>query len=295
MFTLENESLKITMAARGAELQSIYCKTNGMEYMWNGDPAFWGKHSPVLFPIVGTLKEDTYHYEGRAYHMTRHGFAREMDFEVTTQTPTSIHFTLNRNDATPINFPFRFHFNIIYHLEGTRLSVTYQVINTGDTTMYFSVGGHPAFKVPLAGGTEYGDHYLEFNEAEKAGRWLISKEGLIETRSAPLLNNTRTLPLTKELFYKDAIVLKGLKSTRVKLLSHTSSAGLEMDFTGFPFLGIWAAKNADFVCIEPWCGIADSTRSNQQLTEKEGINALDAAQIFERVWSVGVLSGPGFL
>ena len=290
MFTIENEYLKIEIHPKGAELQSIYNKKNLLEYMWGADPAFWGKKSPVLFPIVGSLKNDTYYFENKAYRLSRHGFAREMDFTVTDQTASSITFTLTRSDASFEKYPFQFRFDIIYSIKDNQLQVMYRVVNKGDInqTLYFSVGGHPAFKLPLLPGTVYTDYWLEFNKVEKAGRWLISKEGLIETSSAPLLNNTQKLPLAKELFYTDAIVFKQLRSEKVKLISDTARELFEFDFTGFPYLGIWAAKDADFICIEPWCGIADSVTTNQQLTEKEGINMLDSTDQFERSWKLTV-------
>ncbi len=290
MFTIENEYLKIEIHPKGAELQSIYNKKKSLECMWSGDPAFWGKRSPVLFPIVGTLKNDTYYFENKAYQLSRHGFARDMDFTVTDQTASSITFTLTRNDATYEKYPFQFRFDIIYSIKNNQLQVTYRVVNKGEVNqkLYFSVGGHPAFKLPLLPGSVYTDYYLEFNKIENAGRWLISKEGLIEDDSTPLLNNTKKLPLVKELFYKDAIVFKHLRSDKAKLVSNTAGELFEFDFTGFPYLGIWAAKDADFICIEPWCGIADSVTTNQQLTEKEGINVLDSTDQFERTWKLTV-------
>lgn len=291
MFTIENEYLKIEIHSKGAELQSIYNKKLSLEYMWSGDPAVWGKKSPVLFPIVGTLKNDTYYFENKAYQLSRHGFARDMDFTVTDQTASSITFTLARNQATFEKYPFQFRFDIIYSIKNNQLQVTYRVVNKGEISqkLYFSVGGHPAFKLPLLPGSVYSDYYLEFNKTENTGRWLISKEGLIETGNTPLLNNTQRLPLTKELFYSDAIVLKQLRSNKVKLVSGTTGELFEFDFTGFPYLGIWAAKEADFICIEPWCGIADSVTTNQQLIEKEGINVLDSTDQFERSWKLTVV------
>lgn len=290
MFTIENEYLKIEIHSKGAELQSIYNKKLSLEYMWSGDPAVWGKKSPVLFPIVGTLKNDTYYFENKAYQLSRHGFARDLDFTVTDQTASSITFTLTRNDATFEKYPFQFRFDIIYSIKNNQLQVTYRVVNKGEISqkLYFSVGGHPAFTLPLLPGSVYSDYYLEFNKTENAGRWLISKEGLIETGNTPLLNNTQRLSLTKELFYSDAIVLKQLRSNKVKLVSGTAGELFEFDFTGFPYLGIWAAKDADFICIEPWCGIADSVTTNQQLIEKEGINVLDSTDQFERSWKLTV-------
>jgi galactose mutarotase-like enzyme len=155
--------------------------------------------------------------------------------------------------------------------------------------MYFSIGGHPAFGVPLVPGTDYTDYYLEFDGVETAPRWPISKDGLIGREPLPLLQNTAVLPLRKELFAKDALVIKSLVSTGITLRSGQSERGLRMDFPGFPFLGIWAAPNADFVCIEPWCGIADSVDSNQQWIEKEGINKLEGGSVFERTWTLRLL------
>ena len=283
---MENDILKVSVKTKGAELDSIYNKETALEYMWNGDPAFWAKKSPVLFPVVGTLKNDIYYYDHKEYSLTRHGFAREMDFLLTGQTSASAQFTLQSNEITYARYPFSFRFDVIYSLSDDKLIVNYKIDNTGNDTLYFSVGGHPAFKVPLAGDTAYNDYYLEFNKSENAGRWPISKDGLIESSPVPLLKNANRLPLSKELFYSDAVVFKNPASDKVSLRSEKIVNGLEFDFPGFPYLGIWAAKNADFVCIEPWCGIADSVTSDQQLVSKEGINKLVAKKIFERSWSV---------
>jgi len=288
MVVIEDGILKISIHPKGAELQSIYNKSNKTEYMWSGDPAFWGKHSPVLFPIVGTLKKDTYYHKGKAYTLSRHGFARDKEFSVSNQKPATVTFTLLSDEATLAVFPFTFRFDINYTVITDTLKVTYLITNTGKEDMYFSVGGHPAFKVPLAYENSYDEYILEFNETEEAPRWPISPEGLIESKPTPFFDHTEQIALKKELFCNDAIVLKQLKSTTVRLMSETTEPGLLFDYSGFPYLGIWAAKDADFVCIEPWCGIADSVDTNQQLAEKEGINELGAGLQFERTWSVKV-------
>ena len=286
MTLIENDILKVSIKTKGAELDSIYNKETNLEYMWGGDPAFWGKKSPVLFPVVGTLKNDIYYYNHKEYSLSRHGFAREMDFIITAQTSSSAQFTLQSNEITFSKYPFSFRFDVIYSLKADKLLVNYKITNTGNDRLYFSVGGHPAFKVPLVNDTVYNDYYLEFNKPETAGRWPISKDGLIESSPAPLLNNKNRLSLSKELFYNDALVFKNLVSDKISLRSEKITNGLEFDFAGFPYLGIWAAKNADFVCIEPWCGIADSVTSDQQIVDKEGINKLAVKEIFERSWSV---------
>lgn len=288
MFTIESQQLKAVINPKGAELTSLVHRTNGMEYMWSGDPAFWSKHSPVLFPIVGTLKDNAFQYKGQSYQLSRHGFARDQQFAVESQAPDAITFLLKSNEDSLKVFPFHFEFRMRYTVLESSLGLTYEVTNTGKEDMYFSVGGHPAFKVPLAEGTTYSDYYLAFDQVEKAPRWPISADGLIEDHPLPLLQNSQQLPLTKELFLKDAVVLKGLQSSRISLRSEKAPHGLDMDFPGFPFFGIWAAKNADFLCLEPWCGIADGVGHNQDITQKEGINKLPAKNVFVRTWTVTV-------
>jgi galactose mutarotase-like enzyme len=286
MLTIENQRLKVVIHPKGAELQSIFHKDHRLEYLWNGDPAFWGKHSPILFPIVGTLKEGIYYYREKAYTLGRHGFARDSVFETEMQGPDTVTFLLRSDPGTRENFPFDFELRVCYQLLPEGLRTSYAVKNPSGTELYFSIGGHPAFKTPLMPGTEYEDHYLEFDQQETTPRWPISKDGLIETEPLPLLNDTRLLPLTRELFAADALVLKHPASAAVSLRSAKSGHGLRLDFPGFPFLGLWAAKNADFVCIEPWCGIADSVDSDQEWTTKEGINRLPAGEVFERAWTL---------
>jgi galactose mutarotase-like enzyme len=288
MFTIENAKIKAVINAKGAELTSLVNKENQLDYMWAGDPAVWGKHSPVLFPIVGTLKNNTYLYNGKEYQLPRHGFARDKQFAVESQNDDSITLLL-RNDAETLTvYPFAFEFRLRYTLFENSLAVAYEVVNPAKELMYFSVGAHPAFKIPLVAGTDYTDYYLQFNQQETAPRWPISPDGLIEQTPISLLQNTNRLNLSKDLFQKDALVLKGMASSIVTLGSNKTEHGFRFDYPGFPFMGIWAAKNADFVCVEPWCGIADSVASTQQLPEKEGINKLSGGEKFTRTWTVTV-------
>lgn len=288
MYTIENEYLSASINEKGAELTSLVYKPSGQEYMWNADPAYWAKHSPVLFPIVGTLKNNTFVYKNKSYQLSRHGFARDKEFEVTAQTADSISLTLQDDSETLKIYPFQFQFSLIYMLEEKTLSVTYLVKNVNNGDMYFSVGGHPAFKLPLAEGLAYDDYYLRFSATENVGRWPISPDGLLEEVPVDLLSNTNRLPLSKKLFAKDALVIKSLASTEVALKSDKDEAGFTFNFDGFPYLGIWAAKDADFVCIEPWCGIADPVNASQKIEEKEGIIMLNKGAHFERTWSVEI-------
>jgi galactose mutarotase-like enzyme len=288
MQTLKNQNLSIKINPKGAELTSLFNNENQTEYIWNADPTFWGKSSPILFPIVGSLKENRYRFEGQEYTLPRHGFARDREFMIEKSDENSITFLLTHDENTLKVYPFKFEFRLIYTLENNTLNVTYFVKNIGENEMYFSVGGHPAFAVPLAENTGYNDYYLQFNKTEIFKRWGLTPEGLIEMQPFDFLINTNKLTLTKELFYEDAIVFKNLKSTSIILKSDKTNQQLKFNFEGFPYLGIWAAKDANFVCIEPWCGIADSANHNQELTEKEGIIGLDLGENFERIWRVEV-------
>src|SRR5450755_31524 len=175
MFILQDEVLQVEVASKGAELQSIVNKVFGIEYLWNGNPAFWAKRSPVLFPIIGNLKNNSYFYQGKSYQLPRHGFSRDMEFEVEKQNPKEITFLLKSNAETKKNYPFDFEFRIRYQLLGDELSTEYMVSNTGTGILYFSVGGHPAFRLPLDRDTEFSDYYLQFEEIENLPRWPISK------------------------------------------------------------------------------------------------------------------------
>ena len=281
---LENEQIKIAVKAKGAELCSLYDKATDTEFIWQADPAFWGKHSPVLFPIVGALKNNSYQYNGKQYELSRHGFAREEQFEASKENDT-LTFTLTESAASLEKYPFRFKLELIYRLKEKKLKVTYRVSNPAQEPLLFSIGAHPAFRLPLDNESEYSDYYLEFSKEETAGRWPISPDGLIEANSIPFLDD-RKLPLDKKLFYKDALVFKQLNSNKLLLRSQKNGKGFRFNFEGFPYLGLWAAKDANFVCIEPWCGIADSVNSDQQLQNKEGIVSLGPSEIFEREWSV---------
>ncbi|MVT09023.1 aldose 1-epimerase family protein [Chitinophaga tropicalis] len=282
---ISNDHVHVVVAEKGAELQSIVRKDLKLEYLWSAGPE-WAKKSPVLFPVVGTLKNNTYTYKGESYTLGRHGFARDRVFTLTAQTEHKLTFTLTHDEESLKVYPFHFTFHVVYTLHGTTLDVTYIVENTGKDALLFSVGAHPAFKVPLTDGLSYEDYYLHFNVEENAGLWPLSNDGLIEASPEPYLVKTHKLPLKKQLFYKDALVFKGLESNIIDLKSDKSPHGLSLRYDGFPYMGIWAAKDADFVCIEPWCGIADSVNATGVLSHKEGIQHLAAGKHFERSWSV---------
>lgn len=283
---LQNEVLKIKFSPKGAELQSIQ-HINGLEYMWQADPAFWAKHSPILFPIVGSLRQDTYYFDGVAYHLPRHGFARDRLFAVHPLSASEVLFTLTDDAESRKVYPFAFEFGLRYVLKQNTLHCSYEVTNPAANDLWFSVGGHPAFAVPLLEEENYDDYSLVFNEEEPLHRYKLM-DGLISDEWEEIKAPGGRLPLHPVLFYEDAIVLKHLKSTSVSLVHKHHPHGWHFSFEGFPFLGIWAAKNAPFVCIEPWCGHADTVSHQQQLANKPGIVQLKPYEKWQRSWAVTV-------
>ena len=284
MIILENEKLKASLHPLGAELQSLYHKDFGLEYIWNGKPDVWPRHSPVLFPIVGGLKEDSFYYKGEKYTLAKHGFARDTEFEVESASDAKASFTLKSTKETLKSFPFDFLLRITYALEADRTIVTYEVENTSAESMYFSIGTHPAFNVPLIEGTAYSDYFLEFEKEENSVRHTLN--GNILNGTVPYLQNQNKLRLEESLFYDDAVIFKDLKSNSISIKTDKSPHGIGFNFEGFPYMGIWAAKDAPFVCIEPWCGLPDSKNHNQQIEDKEGIISLDASTNWSNSWSL---------
>lgn len=290
--TLENNYFKIEISTKGAELQSIFSKKLGVELLWQGDASFWGKRSPILFPIVGSLKNGTYEYEGKNYALTRHGFARDMEFEcITENDTTTLSFFITHNNDTLKIYPFEFKFVITYTLQNDKLHVTPKVINTSESkNLYTSFGAHPAFNLPIFNTTRFEEYSLVFSEDEVAGVYPLTNDGLIMENEIPFFSNSNQLNLTKELFYKDALVFKNLKSSSIKLLHNQFAKGFEFGYTnGFKYFGIWSAKNAPFVCLEPWAGIADVEHANGSLIDKEGILKISPKAEIEETWSISAI------
>ncbi|MEP7263302.1 MAG: aldose 1-epimerase family protein [Bacteroidota bacterium] len=284
--SLENDHVIVSLQSFGGELTSVLNKETGLEYIWQAGKE-WPKHSPVLFPIVGSLKEGSYIYHDKSYSLDRHGFARTRDFEVLEQNESSVSFILKSDAATLDVFPFPFELIITYIIKENKLEVQYKVINTGEDEMYFSIGAHPAFKVPLNDAHAYDDYYLEFNKTETAGRWPLNN-GLLENETVNFFNGNKTLPLKKELFATDALVFENLFSDCISIKNNKDEHGLDFHFSNYPYFGIWAAANADFVCLEPWYGVTDSVSSDRKLMTKNGINKLEKNTFFTCSWSITV-------
>jgi galactose mutarotase-like enzyme len=275
--TIENDYLSVAIQKRGAELCSFRSKKSGTEFMWNGDPTVWGSYAPVLFPIIGCLKDNEFFHRGKRGTVPKHGFIRNNEELIVTQiNESTVEFSFKYSKKTLENYPFMFEFKVRYQLVGPSLEVHHSIQNHSATDpLYYSVGGHPAFRCPFHENETYEDYYLEFEQEETVDTWEVTKDGLIDTTTKSLLDCQRNLSLYPKIFQNDALILKTLKSRSVRLRSKNHSTYLQVEFDDFNYLGLWAKPNAPFICIEPWLGISDSVNTTKELTEKEGILSLE--------------------
>jgi len=280
--TIKNSDLTAVIKNTGAELCSLKDSSN-KEYIWDGNSTFWGKHSPVLFPIVGTLKNNSFLYNGIKHQLSRHGFAREMDFELIDKQENSVIFSLKSSDETLKKYPFEFELQLIYTLENKSLKIEYKVINNGKSQMPFSIGAHPAFALP----GNFENYSLEFQKEEPLEYYLL-EDGLISNSTDKIELDKKQLSLNYKLFENDALVFKTINSKSLTILENSNPL-LKVNFEGFPNLGIWTSKNAPFICIEPWFGYSDTTENFGNLFEKEGIQILDENATFYSDFSIEIL------
>ena len=290
MYTLKNDLLQITVKKAGAELCDISSAKHKTKFMWRADPKIWGSYAPNLFPIIGALKDDTYIYKNQKFKLSKHGFVRNNEqVKLLDETEDSLTFVLRYNEDSLKVYPFKFEFKIKYTLKQNTLEVKHVIENLDSSPMYFSVGGHPAFKCPVFDDEVYSDYTLEFEQVENSVTHLLNMEnGLVSNNTELVFNNSKTLRLRHEMFEMDALIFKDLKSRKVALKSKKHGEIFAVCYSDFNYLGIWAKPNGDYVCIEPWLGIADSEDTNQELTTKEGIIKLDAQESFTAAYHIEI-------
>ena len=276
IFSIQNDYLSVSIQKKGAELCCFRSKKSGTEFMWNGDPTIWGSYAPVLFPIIGCLKDNEFFFNGKRGTVPKHGFIRNNEELIVTQiNEFAVEFSFKYSERTLENYPFMFEFTVRYQLVGNSLEVHHFIQNHSATDpLYYSVGGHPAFKCPFYENETYEDYYLEFEQEETVDTWEVTKDGLIDTTTKPLLVQQRKLSLYPTIFQNDALILKTLKSRSVQLRSKNHSTYLQVDFEDFNNLGLWAKPNSHFICIEPWLGISDNVLATKEISKKEGILSL---------------------
>ncbi len=283
IYTIENDYIKLSVKDFGCEISSIFNKKNQREYLWQGDETIWSGQSPILFPVIGRLLDDCYRFEGKEYTMPKHGFARRMLWEFKEQTENTLSFTLKENEETLKIYPFNFVLTVTYTLTENTLSVTHKVENKSENTMYFSIGAHPAFNC------EIGDS-LFFDENETLSLEKIDLErSLLLGQTTTALDNEKEIVITEDIFKEDALILSGMKSDYITFKAKNGSYSVRFKFyNNTPYLGLWAKPGAPYVCIEPWCGINDSTERCADISEKRGINALKNGESFLFTWKAEI-------
>jgi galactose mutarotase-like enzyme len=288
MATIENDALRVEISTKGAQLTAVYDKVNQLEHLWQADPAVWPWHAPNLFPIVGQLINNELLVDGKAYPMNRHGFARQSEFILLEQEGDHVALSLPNSEQTVHSYPYKFDFQVLYTLIENALRVTYKLINHDDKTIYFSVGGHPAFRVPFYVGENYEDYYLEFEKRERLITHLLSAEGTFNGETEAIPSPGNKLYLSHKLFEKDALVFKDIVSREVSIKSDKHDKSVSVQFPHFNYLGIWSKGGGEFVCIEPWLGCADTENRPIDISQKEDIQSLKPGHVFEAAFFISL-------
>lgn len=287
-YFLENEELKVEIDSHGAELKSVLDKRNYREYMWYGNGKFWGRTSPVLFPFVGSLKGKAFRYDGREYSMGQHGFARDMEHKLVRKTESELWFALESDETTLQKYPFSFRLSIGYELSGRDLCVKWKVENTGDKTMYFSIGAHPAFLCPVHGEGSKAGYALYFEGADAIhhhGNMLDTGLALREDLVLPLKEHC--VEITDSFFDRCTYMVEGKQTGKVGIRDPKGQPVVDVTFDA-PLFAIWSpeGKNAPFLCIEPWYGRCDAEDFAGELADRAYTNVLQAGQIFEAQYAI---------
>lgn len=288
-FQIRNESLTLEIDAHGAEMKSLIDNCSGQEYLWCGDAAYWGRTSPVLFPLVGNYREKQSCFDGKWYSLSQHGFARDMDFELVSEKGDEIWFALEDSPETLEKYPFGFRLELGYRLQGRAVEVLWKVTNKNDREMYFSIGGHPAFNCPLRAGEKQTDYRIGFDTCEPLTASVLDENGTVSERTKVLELTDGMLQITDSLFDEDALIVEHDQAHKVALYTPEGEKYLEVRFEA-PLFGIWspAGKHAPFVCIEPWYGRSDRADFGQKLEEREWGNVLKAGEIFTAAYQICV-------
>ena len=290
LITIHNEQLSLTVDTLGAQMMSIR-GSDGCEYLWQGDPEFWGDRAPTLFPFIGRLQDKSYTFHGKTYPMSIHGFAAEMEFSPEEQTGDRVVLSLSSSIATLVRYPFDFTFEVTYQLKGSAIEVATRVRNQSGETMPFSLGGHPGFRVPLGENEQFEDYYLEFSESCAPDRILFSPTTILATGEVPFtsLEAGKRLPLTHGLFDEDAIILKNA-AREVSLKSHVSSRSVTVSYPDMAYIGFWhwPQKDAPYVCIEPWTSLPGRDGILEEVTCRSDLIQLAPGRTYENIWTITI-------
>lgn len=292
IYALNNEDIEIKIDSLGAELKSLMARDTGVEYMWEGNSDYWKRTSPVLFPLVGSLKDGRYIFNKKEYEMSQHGFARDMEFELVSQTEDEIWFSLIYNEETLAKYPFKFRLELGYKLFRRSVKVLWRVVNVDDKVIYFSIGGHPAFKCPLSSNDARRDYYVKFTNANSVLSHRIVDKGLVGDLTDGYPLNEGLLRITDDLFDTDALIIEESAIGEVSLAGPDKKPYLTVKFAA-PLFGVWSPVKKDlppapFVCIEPWYGRCDSLDFAGELCDREYGNRLAVGETFEADYTIEV-------
>jgi len=277
-YTIENDEMIAEIDSLGAELRVLRSKADGHDYLWSGDPAVWAGVSPILFPFVGGVKNDSYRYNGTTYAMKKHGFARKSAFTPLVDVGSALIMTLKSTPKTLACYPFPFRLDVRFQLDGTQLTAAHIVTNEGDEDMWFSLGAHPALACNL------GD-ILRFEKPETLDAYRLDDDLL--GRQEPFLRNETEWRIKADSFLEDAQILEN-PASRVITLERQTGRNVRFTFNT-PYLGIWAKPGAPYVCLEPWFGVDDTPDHNGELTEKRGVQRLSPGDSLMLTYKIGAL------
>ena len=280
-YVISNDHVTAKINLFGAELTSLQCRKR--EYIWNGDAQFWAKQAPVLFPIVGTLKNNWYVYDQKNYTLNRHGFARDCNFKMVNSSTNEVTFSLCSNPCTLKIFPFKFELQINYKLHFKSLLVSYTVSNHDTKTIPFSIGAHPAFTLQQ----NISAYALQFEHQEVLRSYKLH-EGLLTSKFDTLALKNKIMTLDYNLFKDDALVFKRMISKKITLLEHQKPL-LSISYKNFEHFGIWTVANAPFICLEPWLGYSDSENHDQNILHKEAIQILKENCTFDCSYTITII------
>lgn len=272
MITIDNGRVSVVISEKGAELQSV--RMAGREYLWQGDPAFWPRRAPIMFPICGGNPGDRYTVGGREYHIPQHGYTKDSVFLCEEQSAESAAFLLLSDDASRAQYPFDYELRVRYTLRDDKMYVSFDVSNTGGDKMWFSVGAHEGWACP--GGLDGCD--LIFDREERLEALVVENTRATGARRR-IAADGRTLHLGHGMMLPGGMFFRGLASEGVRLVQRESGHGVRVDFGGAEYLGLWSVPGADYICIEPWCGFAASDGMDD-LTRRAGIRSLEAGESF---------------
>ena len=291
-FELSFHGLQAAVDNHGGELVSLR-DAAGTEYIWNGDPAFWSGRNPLLFPIVGNLKNGRVLVHGQPYEMSRHGFARDLDFSPVEQDDRHVVLELRESPETLARYPFPFSLRVCHTLTEDGFSTAFRVENTGSTPMPFCIGAHTAFRCPLHAGERFEDYQIVFDQPETVEMILLTAEGLVDHAGRePLLRDEDRFPLDRAVFDRlDTIILENLRSAGVSLLHRETGHGVRLDFAGFPMVAFWTKSGceAPFVCLEPWHGCAAVDNEDGEFFHKPHCITLVPGEIRDLCYRIALM------